>query len=220
MTTFYRIELICPICGSNFSSNAISSCGYRSKRTDFRPNYWGFNPVEFLYHQCPECGFCAAHEYIKLDIDNPAFREEILLRGFKIANSLEQKLEYAMLCWEAMNDFGIISLNEFELANSWIEAFWWALEPNQARKTGEIVIKYFIQALEKNLVPEDQIIIIRYLIAEIYRRIGQMEIADRLFDEVISLTTSGNDEKWVQDLAVQQKTNPQENLSDQPSIHI
>ncbi|NVM31978.1 MAG: DUF2225 domain-containing protein [Candidatus Helarchaeota archaeon] len=221
MTTWYPIELVCPVCETTFTSNSIGSCGHASKRTDFRPNYWGFNPVRFFYHNCPECGFCAPYKYYQSKFENPAFREEIESLGplpeLDFFTGLEVKLERAMVCLETMNDFGIISLNEYDLANYWIEAYWWAKNPNLIQKCGEIVLQYFNRALEKNLIPEEMIFQINYLIAEIHRRIGHEERANELFNEVISLTKDEVELEWIYKLAVQQKTSPQEDF---PSTNI
>ncbi|MFX1296417.1 MAG: DUF2225 domain-containing protein [Promethearchaeota archaeon] len=220
MTTFYSITLICPVCKAEFRSSIIGSCGYASKRTDFRPNYWGFNPVQFFYHLCPDCGFCANKKTFENKIENSAFQEEIFSIGPLINLTLEKKLERAMLCIETMNDFGILSLNEYQLANYWIEAFWWAVNPDLINKCGKITLKYFKLALEKNIIPDDQIYIIKYLMAELYRRIGQKSKAIELFNEVILLTKDLSDVKWIYDLAIQQKNNPKENLEKSPKIII
>ena len=212
MTTLFPIQLDCPICDTSFTSNSVGSCGYASKRSDFRPNYWGYNPIEFFYHLCPKCGFCASKNSFDSKFDNPVFKEEILTMGSLPSRSLEKKLERAIICMEQMNDFGLISLNEFNLANNWVEAFWWASNPDQAAKIGKIVLSYFHRAFEKDLIPATQLFVIKYLMGEIHRRLDHEKVANELFDEVISLTKDSTEFKWIHDLALRQKEHPEENL--------
>ena len=208
MTTIFPITLHCPICKSKFGSNEIGSCGYASKRADFRPNYWGMNPVYYFYHLCPECGYCGSRNTFEFEINDEKLREKVEALESLKDPSLSTKLERAMNCLELLNDHGILKLTEFDLGNRWIEFFWWS-EGDKAIMSGERVIEYFKQSLEKDLVPDDEISIIKYLIGEISRRIGNKEQAKTYFDEVISSTTN---EEFIHELAVRQSTEPQENL--------
>ena len=47
---------------------------------------------------------------------------------------------------------------------------------------------------------------------EINRRIGKIEKAIELFDEVLSLTENDNELKDIYNLALQQKTDPKDNI--------
>lgn len=216
MTTLFPIDLNCPVCGKSFQSSEVGSCGFASKRTDFRPNYWGFNPVEYFYHLCPHCGFCGNGVDFKEEAAKQfkiqGFIDKINSLGPLEQNSLETKIERAMICLEAKIEFAIAKRNEYNLANAWLDAFWWASSPNQIEKCGKIVTDYFKQALEKNLVPEKDIPTVNYLIGEISRRIGKQDEALKFFDETISLSQNNEDLKNLYQLAVQQKTEPKENL--------
>jgi uncharacterized protein (DUF2225 family) len=212
MTTFYPISLTCPVCDEIFTSNEIGSCGYGSKRTDFRPNYWGFNPVIYFYHLCPSCGFCARKKIFESKLDNQELREELNKIGPISEDSLSKKLERAIICLEIMNDLGITKKNNFELANSWLDPYWWAESNKEEIKFGKVVLNYFEKAFNEEQVPTDQIFAVKYLIAEINRRIGNAETANIIFDEVISLTENNKEQEFIHNLAIQQKTNPKENL--------
>lgn len=211
MTTFAPILLRCPVCDQSFKSNEIASCGFASKRTDFRPNYWGFNPVEYFFHLCP-CGFCGSKQIFDSKIENDDAKKEILeLETLKV-HDLPKKLERAMNCLEILNNFGIVENNEFKLGDSWLYPYWWVKNPEGVKKFGEKVIHYFEIALDKGQIPSDQFYSILYLIGEINRRIGNQDKANKLFDEVISLTKDREDQEDIRNLALQQKNNPKENL--------
>ena len=212
MTTFHPITLICTICRNSFESNEIASCGYANKRTDFRPNYWGFNPVEYFYHLCVNCGFCAPKNLFETKIESSDLKQKIEQIGNTPINSLSQKLERAMVCLEFLKDLGLTNKNEFELGNIWLDLYWWSENLEEIKKFGEKIINYYEIAFEKGQVPSDQFYTILYLIGEIYRRIGNQDQANKYFDEVISLTKNRKDQETVHNLAIQQKTNPKEIL--------
>jgi uncharacterized protein (DUF2225 family) len=212
MTTLFPISLRCPICEIKFGSNEIGSCGFASKRTDFRPNYWGLNPVNYFYHLCPDCGFCASKSLFESQITHEGVIQAIKELGVLQESSLPMKLERAMVCLELLRDSGLIHRNNFDLANSWINVFWWAETKEQEHKFGEIVISYLKQAISEDNLSDEDVTISKYLIAEISRRIGNLDEAVNYFDEVISLIKDDTDSKFLYELALQQKMQPQENI--------
>ena len=212
MTTFSAIKLNCPICEETFSSGRIGSCGYASKRTDFRPNYWGMNPVTYFYHLCPHCGFSASESYFGQKITNSELVMMVKELGPLNENKLSSKLERAMICLEIMNATEFLSLNSYELACYWLEPYWWAENEEDIKKFGKVVINYLTKAFKENSVPEEQIHNFQYLIGEIYRRIGETEKAHEFFDIVLSELKEDKN-NTIYKLAFQQKTAPEEDFS-------
>jgi tetratricopeptide (TPR) repeat protein len=74
------------------------------------------------------------------------------------------------------------------------------------------VISYLKQAISEDNLLDKDVTISKYLIAEISRRMGNREEAVNYFDEVISLIKNDTDSKFLYELALQQKTHPQENI--------
>jgi len=124
------------------------------------------------------------------------------------------RIERAMLCLEALSEYNIININELELGNNWMNAFWWANTPENQEKFGKIVLGYFATAFKKEQVPEKDILQFIYLRGEINRRIGKKDKANKFFDRVIKLAKKLPDPHNISSLAEQQKTNPKENLSE------
>lgn len=211
MTTLSAIKLNCPICGDTFSSGRIGSCGYASKRTDFRPNYWGMNPVKYFYHLCPHCGFCASEDFFGKKILNSELIRQIKELGPLKEDKLSSKLERAAICLELMVATGYLSLNSFEFASSWREPYWWAEDESDIKKFGKIVINYLTKAFEEHSIPEENTHFFQYLIGEIYRRIGDPKKAHEYFDLVLS-SLKYDEENQIYKLAYQQKTTPQEDI--------
>ena len=147
-----------------------------------------------------------------MDFDNTEIKKKVDELGPLDDNILSMKLERAMVCLEIANEMGIVNVNDLTLANNWIEPYWWADEEADIKKFGEITLRYFYSAFEKNQVPADQEIVTKYLMGEINRRIGNIEKATKLFDEVVSLAEDNNELKKIYNLALQQKTDPKNNL--------
>jgi hypothetical protein len=216
MTTFFPITLTCPVCGKDFKSQSVGSCGHGSKRTDFRPNYWGANPVRYFYHNCPDCGYCNSQNFFKKEFKNQQFKEKIKSMGPLEKGSsgidLSTKIERAMHCLEVMRDFDLIDINDFAMANNWINAYWWAENQQSEKRFGEITLDYFERAFDKDLIPENQYLTIMYLRGEIHRRIGNFKKAVELFRKVIDLGGKFPDPNNIVELAEKQKSNPKEDL--------
>ena len=203
MTTLHPIELKCSVCEKTFESREIGSCGFANRRRDFRPNYWGFNPVYYFYHLCPHCDFCAPKSVFEMNFDKTEIKQKMDELGPLKNDNLSKKLERAMVCLEIANELGIANVNDLTLANNWIEPYWWAEKEGEIKKFGKIALQYFYRAFEKDQVPADQIISTKYLMGEINRRIGNIEKAIELFDEVLSLAESDKELKDIYNLALQ-----------------
>lgn len=59
MTTLLEVALICPRCVEPFASTALGSYGSSGQDTDFRPHFWGFDPLPLMLHRCPRCRYVA-----------------------------------------------------------------------------------------------------------------------------------------------------------------
>jgi len=139
-------------------------------------------------------------------------KNEIFRLGPLEEHTLPQKLERACQTLEILNRFGIVESNEYELAESWLNPFWWSTSIEEEKRFGEIVLKYYEIAFDKGQIPSDYFYNLLYLLGEINRRIGNIEKANKYFDEVISLTKNREDLKDTRNLAIQQKEDPKENV--------
>ncbi|OLS13043.1 MAG: hypothetical protein RBG13Loki_3338 [Promethearchaeota archaeon CR_4] len=119
LTTLFPIKLTCPLCESKFTSQEIGSYGFATKRTDFRPNYWGFNPTEYFFHLCPKCRFCASKNYFEKDLTNIDLKQKIAAIGPLENYNLSEKLNQAAKCLEVIRDSDLETLTDFNLANVW-----------------------------------------------------------------------------------------------------
>jgi uncharacterized protein len=61
MTTLRRIELTCPVCSTQFSSQAVvSTNSFGGKRTDFHARAAGAQPLPYYVHLCSRCGYAGS----------------------------------------------------------------------------------------------------------------------------------------------------------------
>jgi len=212
------IPLVCPVCNFFFISWEVRSFGYETRRTDFRPNYEGDNPLRLYYHLCNKCKFSADQEYYLLDIPwaKRGALEEGLQRLFKehgalVGKSLAGKLRYGALVGDLLQSLGLINEPLHDRTQSFVQAFWWS-EPEDAQKYGEAALnklKDTAHALDK--ASEDYLYTI-YMIGEISRRIGKMSDAHLYFEKLLSLRADRQNDsnRFLFDLAQQQMTQPME----------
>jgi uncharacterized protein (DUF2225 family) len=214
MTTIVPIDLTCPVCGDTFKSKTVGTFSSKSIRTDFRPNYLGENPVPLFFHACPNCGFCGDLNNYKMKIENNDLKAEIKdmpsLTNTSSSPTLTSKIARAVRCLEKIKQYKIKAINELTLANKWIMAYWWAENPEDKRKYGEITLNYLKQAFKKNLISEKLVLRYKYLQGEINRRIGNKEKANFYFDKTIELSEKFPDPKDLATIAQQQKDEPKE----------
>lgn len=212
------LPLTCPVCNFFFISWEVQSFGYETRRTDFRPNYTGDNPMTLFYHMCQRCKFCADQEYYNLDIDwgqrkpleaglATLFREF----GADIGRSLSAKLLYGALVGDLLQSLGLIDEPLHDRTMSYVQSFWWSSD-DEAQKYGEaalVKLKDSAHALDK--ASEDYLYML-YMIGEISRRIGRMSDAHLYFEKLLSLRAGRQTEsnRFLFDLARQQMTDPQE----------
>lgn len=207
MTTIVPITLNCPACGKEFQSSVVGSCGYASKRTDFRPNYWGMNPVEYFYHLCPNCGFCSNETFFKSRIEDLSLLASLKRLGVLENPTVSEKLERACICNEMIDENASTPMTNWMKSNMWLYAFHWASGKEEEEKYGKKTLKFLVGALKDGSAEEEKVPFVQYLIGEINRRIGNVKKAMQYFNLVID----SKDEK-LSALARQQRDDPKDTL--------
>jgi hypothetical protein len=212
------LPLVCPVCNFFFISWEVKSFGYETRRTDFRPNYTGDNPMRLYYHMCNKCKFCADQEYYNLDIDwgKRGPLEDGLAVLFKehgkdIAKSLAAKLLYGALVGDLLQSLELIDEPLHDRTLSFVQAFWWCAD-EESQRFGDAALdklKDTAHVLEKT--SEDYLYTI-YMVGEISRRMGKMSNAHLYFEKLLSLRPDRQNDsnRFLFDLARQQMTEPRE----------
>ncbi|MBM4248294.1 MAG: DUF2225 domain-containing protein [Euryarchaeota archaeon] len=212
------LPLVCPVCNFFFISWEFKSFGYETRRTDFRPNYNGENPMALYYHMCGKCKFCADQEYFGLDIhwEKRKALEDGLARLFRehgegIGRSIGAKLLFGALVGDLLQSLGLISETVHDRTHSFVQAFWWS-EPEEASRNGELALNRLKETaglLQDD--PEDYLYTL-YMIGEISRRLGKTSDSTLYFEKLESLrpTHQNDSNRFLFELARQQLSDPRE----------
>jgi uncharacterized protein (DUF2225 family) len=217
------LPLTCPVCNFFFITWEVKSFGYETRRTDFRPNYSGDNPMELFYHMCTRCRFCADQEYFSLDIEWGKRKPledglAVLYKEFgpDIGKSLSAKLLYGALVGDLLQSLDLIDEPLHDRTMSYVQSFWWSREEEQTKYGDAALIKLKDTAHALDKASEDYLYTL-YMIGEISRRIGRMSDAHLYFEKLQSLRPERENDsnRFLFDLAKQQMTDPQDMMPEE-----
>lgn len=216
MTRIYHFQLRCPCCQRKFESRAwLSTNTAGGQATDFHIRAVGAQPLPLEIHTCPFCGFSGREDDYQRRMD-PALRKKIRERLTPLMTKeeilAERRYEYA--AWIAEWSGAPVAT----IADRYLRAAWCAEDAgNQAAECGyrRQAISHFEEALQKQEVDEKQVAKITYLIGELYRHVGEKDQAREWFDRVPQAAGSSQENRWLIELAEQQKTNPKEYFGNQ-----
>ncbi|MBC7288603.1 MAG: DUF2225 domain-containing protein [Armatimonadetes bacterium] len=193
MTTLITVRLICPVCGTAFSSQAIASTNRVGQDTDFRPHTMGLDPLPHFIHVCPNCCFAAfegdfdhAEEAVRQHVLSGAIRADEII-GAEPRGALKGSTKYLLAARCYAHDSRATTLR---LADLYLRASWCARMEGRRQRERECqteAVLRFEKALEDGEVAADQLQVTLYLIGELYRRLGLFELAIDYFDRARSV---------------------------------
>lgn len=184
MTTIREQTLTCPACHTTFKVHVVSSCGYAGKDTDFRPHYWGLDPLPLFVHTCPQCLFSGYGSHFEMPMSDELRRWLVEERGLGRLQSDAGSRRYTLAarCREQAGD------HDIAIADMYLRASWCArVEGDRAmeRLSQRRAVECFERALMAGLVPSGQRDAITYLVGELYRRLGDYELATGYLARVV-----------------------------------
>src|ERR687886_527273 len=188
MTTLRHIELTCPVCSTQFCSQAVSSTNsLGGKRTDFHERAAGPQPLPYLVHLCPHCGFTGTEP----DFENeaaisPSLKEHVWdelaprLPDGEIPGSEKYEFAAKVASWQGAEPRRVADLL--------LRAAWCCVDEGDGEAE-----RYFRRlaawAFERALasydgVERDERAVLTYLVGELWRRVGDVKRAREWFDAV------------------------------------
>ena len=214
MTTLKHIELTCPICYHQFSSQAVlSTNSFGGKRTDFHERAAGAQPLPYFIHVCSRCGYAGSERDFGEEADvTPMLKEhvwdELAPRISDAALSGSDKYEFAakVAIWQGAEPRRVADLL--------LRAAWCCVDEGDIEAE-----RYFRRqaawTFERALasydgVDRDERAVLTYLVGELWRRVGDGQRAREWFDRVEEEVTNPQTQQWVIDAAVQQRDFPRE----------
>jgi tetratricopeptide (TPR) repeat protein len=216
MTTMMSVDLDCPNCKSNFETRALASTNnFGGTCTDFRRRAVGFEPLQFLVHACPDCGFSGPEEWFEETLS-----EEI--RSL-LSTNLEPLAGAEPAPWRKFEQAAHIarlrSMPALEIADLYLRAAHLCASYNEEAAHGsedeekanrEKAIAYFQQSIDAGETPRDELPTITYLVGELYRRVGRVHEAHVWLEKAERMASEQVDLAWLVSLSRQQRSDPKE----------
>jgi len=214
MTTLQQIELRCPVCETQFRSQAVvSTNSFGGKRTDFHERAAGTQPLPYLVHTCAECGYSGGEPDFAEEVGaGPMLKEHVwnelapVVRSANLTGSEKYEAAAKVAVWR--------SAGTRRVADLFLRAAWCCVEEGDVEAE-----RYFRRkaawAYEEALTAYDEIAsaeraVITYLVGELWRRVGDVALAASWLDRVPGEITDAVAQKWVLDTARQQRDQPRE----------
>jgi len=181
-------KILCPLCHTTFETRIIESViTFKGRETDFRIHAQGIDPLPHFAIICPNC------HYVAYSMDDPL---DDRLVEFVQSTQYSQPLENEkVLDFSEPSTKHVLLARIFEhqtesnekIAREYLSAAWLARSLNKREDEKEyqrLALNHFVNAEKNQEVSEDQINIIRYLIGEINRRLGDFQNALAYFSKV------------------------------------
>lgn len=213
MTTLRIIELQCPVCETQFHSQAVAATnGFGGKHTDFHEQAAGTQPLPHQVHTCTRCGYSGAERDFSPETDiSPMVMEHVWNELAPTATgsvSGSDKYEAAAKVAEWQN------MEPRYVGDLLLRAAWCCVDEadseaeryfrrKAAWKFGEALASY-------DGVVRDERAVLTYLVGELWRRVGDDKQARQWFDLVPSEVTNRGTQQWVINAAKQQRDMPRE----------
>lgn len=192
---FYEQEKNCPVCERKFTVTRVrtSHCVVEKRDGDFCLHYQGVNPCLYTIWVCPCCGY-ASPENIFFEINKEGLDIIALaLRGkeIKINFAGERSTEVGIASYKlAIYCCELRECKDSTLASLYLKTAWLYRELGDPRERD-----YLAKALDHYKVAYDQEtfplgnlteLALRYLIGELFRRLGDYREAIQWFNRVVS----------------------------------
>lgn len=203
MTVWRRDMRVCPVCEHRFRVLMVDACGSHGADSDFRPHYWGTDPLEHFVHACRECGFAGTEADF-----NDGVQESVIRRIRKFLTPRTRDLgrggapffryEFTALIYE-WEERGSLEVGDAFLRAAWVAR----LKENREKERlyQREAVRRFEEALEVGECrDQEQRAMIAYLVGDLHRRLNRKRRAETWFHrarEEFDLVGAGADRNWL-----------------------
>ncbi|HEY7395032.1 MAG TPA: DUF2225 domain-containing protein [Gemmatimonadaceae bacterium] len=214
MTTLKTIDLTCPNCDWQFSSEALAleERGER-KHADFRPDVHVVQTLSYGVHLCERCGFAGPEQWftdkttVSYEVRHHVW-DELTPKLSSAAPLASEKCEFAakVAMWD--------SALPREIGDLWLRAAWCCVAEGDIeaeRYYRRHAAWSFEEALETydGVDPKERAVL-TYLVGELWRRVGDSGRAKEWFEAVDEEIVDRNGQAWIARCAKQQRDDPRE----------
>jgi uncharacterized protein (DUF2225 family) len=216
MTTLCQIQLSCPVCSNEFTSRAVTSTNaFGGKATDFHERAAGEQPLPYLIHTCPWCGYTGSERDFGKDV------EVMPLTKARVWNELAPKLTSWPMTGSDRYEFAAKIAIWQGTAARWVaelllRAAWCCVDEGDV-EAERYFRRHAAWVFERALGTPDGVAGeeragITYLVGELWRRVGDLKEARRWFDAVPGEVVNPYRQQWIINAAKQQRDNPKESF--------
>ncbi|WP_010244078.1 DUF2225 domain-containing protein [Acetivibrio cellulolyticus] len=193
--SLYSKEIVCPVCKKKIEVTKVKSkaCVIKSKDTDFCVYYEGINPILYDVWVCEYCGYASQGERFEglADRDAKKIKENISpfwkSRKFCGERNIENALEAFKL---ALYNLQKIEAKASDFAKVCIRIAWLYRLSKDERENEFLkhALKFYKEAYQKETFPINKLdeCTCMYLIAELNRRVGDIDESIMWFNKLIS----------------------------------
>ncbi len=215
MTSLQPIDLVCPVCDNHFRSQSVASTNsFGGKRTDFHERAAGAQPLPYLVHTCSACGFSGLERsFVEGTEVSARVRSQVLtVLTPRVAQDLlvspSDRYEAAARVAEWQGE------HPRHIADLLLRAAWCCVDDDDhegERFFRRAAAQRFAEALAMHgTVPPSERAVLTYLVGELWRRVGEAQMADEWFAKVEGEIIDRDDQQWVLNATQQQRESPRE----------
>ena len=182
-TTIGDADFTCAFCGRQFTDKIIWSTNVMDRDPEFRPLAMGLDPLPYLVHACPHCGFTDGRDEAKLS--EPERRDlGKFLTDFRQAHGgVRGAAKYEVLA----NIYILRKLPSERIAFAFQQAAWIADDSHDAaaaRRYRAATLEYLVKTLDNPEIEPKKVPTLTYLVGELKRRLGRFDEALQWFSRV------------------------------------
>jgi len=221
---FYEQSRTCPICEMKFSVTKVrnSQCPVTKRDTDFCIYYEDVDPYLYNVWVCPYCGYAAPEsifsnisesekEIIALALKGKEIKVDF--SGIRSINIAIASYKLAIYCCELRESKDSI------LAGLYLKVAWLYRKSSNSKEKDYLhrALDYYQKAYDQEPFPIGNLteLALRYLIGELYRRLGEYKEAIQWFNRVVSDKRSKLESK-ITNMAREQWHTAREELEKSP----
>jgi uncharacterized protein (DUF2225 family) len=191
----YNTTVSCPVCNNQFPGTKVRLGSYRilSHDSDFAVNYEGVNPILYDIFVCNNCGYAAYQDHF--DIIRPKDKTLIATQVYPFwkqrSYSGERTLNTALQTYKlALYLLQLRDAKSSEIAKTCLRIAWlyrWKGDPRETEFL-QFALEYYSRAYQIERFPLEKMddAHCTYLIAELHRKLGNLEDAAQWFGKLFS----------------------------------
>ncbi len=208
-TSLQSQPFACPVCAAEFQATIVESVAHQGQDSDFFPHYVGTNPMPHFLVQCPTCRFCAYPDDFRPP-DGTAAPPTPTRNNIDeiVAQPLSKKLPPdARRFYLAAKIYEKQLRNPYLIGNLYLRAAWCCrlVEDRHAEiEMQQLAARHFKEAVDRSVVAPENLAVVTYLVAEIYRRLEDRNQAREWFGKIEDALFDAEEQRWLTELAQSQ----------------